>query len=213
MPNNTSSDFIVSLLWTHVQAKANVNATYCGINCPKRKPQRFAVRRCSEFVSRLNRTHFRFGSKADICGANRHVRFTPNSDRESGFPQKLMSALPLKADMCSAVVHVRFGPKADIKLFIRLHRRVALTAREAACLGSIDIDQSAFAAGAGLALLRRGHSVTRLTGTIDCALNHPRSFRLLNKLAHISEPRVMSLWNHKRGKIGAIAFLKYARAR
>src|SRR5262245_53240506 len=26
----------------------------------------------------------RFGSKADICGAKRHVRFTPNSDRESG---------------------------------------------------------------------------------------------------------------------------------
>jgi hypothetical protein len=26
----------------------------------------------------------RFGSKADMCGAKRHVRFTPNSDRESG---------------------------------------------------------------------------------------------------------------------------------
>ncbi|MGC1750566.1 MAG: hypothetical protein WA778_21640, partial [Pseudolabrys sp.] len=29
----------------------------------------------------------RFGSKADICGATRHVRFTPNSDRESEIPQ------------------------------------------------------------------------------------------------------------------------------
>jgi len=56
----------------------------------------------------------RFGSKADICGAKRHVRFTPNSDRESGFPHKPMSALPPKADMCSTLAYVRFGPEADI---------------------------------------------------------------------------------------------------
>jgi hypothetical protein len=43
-----------------------------------------------------------------------HVRFTPNSDRESGLPAKVMSALPPKADICSALAHVRFGPKADI---------------------------------------------------------------------------------------------------
>ena len=29
----------------------------------------------------------RFGSKADMCSANRHVRFSPNSDRENEFPQ------------------------------------------------------------------------------------------------------------------------------
>src|SRR5262245_3882293 len=58
--------------------------------------------------------HVRFGSKADICAATSHVRFTPNSDRKSGFPHKVMSALPPKADMCSAVAHVRFGPKADM---------------------------------------------------------------------------------------------------
>jgi len=29
-----------------------------------------------------------------MCGAKRHVRFTPNNDRESGFPQTIMSALP-----------------------------------------------------------------------------------------------------------------------
>ena len=40
-----------------------------------------------------------FGSLADICTAKGHVRFAPNSDRESGFPQTLMSALPPKADM------------------------------------------------------------------------------------------------------------------
>ena len=43
------------------------------------------------------------------------VRFTPKSDRESGLPHKVMSALPLKADMCSALADVRYGPKADIK--------------------------------------------------------------------------------------------------
>ena len=36
-----------------------------------------------------------------------YVRFTPNSDRESGFPHKVMSALPPKADMCSALADVR----------------------------------------------------------------------------------------------------------
>jgi hypothetical protein len=56
----------------------------------------------------------RFGSKADMCAAKRHVCFTPNSDRESEIPQKAMSALPPKADMCGATGDVRFGPKADI---------------------------------------------------------------------------------------------------
>jgi hypothetical protein len=60
----------------------------------------------------------RFGSIADICAATSHVRFTPESDRESGFLQQAMSALPPKADMCGAIAHVRFGPKADIR-FIR----------------------------------------------------------------------------------------------
>src|SRR5215468_2272163 len=59
-------------------------------------------------------TDVRFGSKADICGAKRHVRFAPNSDRESGLPQTVMSALPPKADMCVATRDVRFGPKADM---------------------------------------------------------------------------------------------------
>ena len=40
------------------------------------------------------------------CSAQADVRFTLNSDRESGFPQKVMSALPPKADMCSAKGHV-----------------------------------------------------------------------------------------------------------
>jgi hypothetical protein len=64
----------------------------------------------------------RFGSKADICGAINHVRFTPDSDRESRHPHKVMSALPPIADMCSALAHVSFGPKADISQ-LRARRR------------------------------------------------------------------------------------------
>jgi hypothetical protein len=41
----------------------------------------------------------RSGSKADMCTAKRHVRFTPNSDRESEIPQKAMFALAPKADI------------------------------------------------------------------------------------------------------------------
>jgi len=40
-------------------------------------------------------------ARADICGAKAHVRFTPNSDRESEFPHNVMSALPPKADITS----------------------------------------------------------------------------------------------------------------
>src|SRR5262249_60125478 len=49
------------------------------------------------------------------CIAGRDVRF--RSDRESGFPQTAMSALPPKADMCGALAYVRFGPIADINHF------------------------------------------------------------------------------------------------
>ena len=41
--------------------------------------------------------YVRFGSLADICSAKGHVRFAPNSDRESGFP---------------ANGHVRFTPES-----------------------------------------------------------------------------------------------------
>jgi len=42
-----------------------------------------------------------------MCVAKSDVCFTPNSDRESGHPQTVMSALPPKADMCGALAHVR----------------------------------------------------------------------------------------------------------
>jgi len=65
----------------------------------------------------------RFGLKADICAAISDVRFTPNSDRESGPPQKVMSALPPKADMCGATSDVCFGPIADIQLFVATFKK------------------------------------------------------------------------------------------
>jgi hypothetical protein len=34
-----------------------------------------------------------------MCAAKSDVRFTLNSDRKSGFPYKVMSALPPKADI------------------------------------------------------------------------------------------------------------------
>jgi hypothetical protein len=54
------------------------------------------------------------GQKATFAVQKRHVRFTPNSDRESGFSQEAMSALPPTADMCSAQADVCLVPKADI---------------------------------------------------------------------------------------------------
>ena len=53
------------------------------------------------------RTDVCFGSQADICSATADVPFTLNSDRESGFPQNVMSASPPTADMCSAIADVR----------------------------------------------------------------------------------------------------------
>jgi hypothetical protein len=58
-------------------------------------------------VATLQFGYVRFGSKADMCGANRYVRFSPESDRESRHPQKAMSALPLNADMGGATSDVR----------------------------------------------------------------------------------------------------------
>jgi hypothetical protein len=49
----------------------------------------------------------RFGSEADMCSAQAHVRFTPNSDRKSRHAADGLSALPPKADICSALADVR----------------------------------------------------------------------------------------------------------
>ena len=67
----------------------------------------------------MRTSNVRFGSKADICVATSHVRFTPIATAKADSRKRGMSALPPKADMCSAVVHVCFGPIADIALLIR----------------------------------------------------------------------------------------------
>ena len=54
-------------------------------------------------LRKSNPTYVRFGSKADMCGAERRVRFTPNSDRKSGHAALVMSGLHPKADMCGAL--------------------------------------------------------------------------------------------------------------
>jgi hypothetical protein len=41
----------------------------------------------------VGQANVRFGSKADMCSAKRHVRFTPNSDRESDAPTTTRSVL------------------------------------------------------------------------------------------------------------------------
>ena len=74
-----------------------------------------AYGRYIDFGLKSLRWNVRFGSKADMCSAKQHVRFTPNSDRKSGHLPKVMSALPPKADMCGATTDVRFGPIADIR--------------------------------------------------------------------------------------------------
>ena len=75
-------------------------------------------------------TDVRFGSQADVCVAKPHVRFTPNSDRNSGRALTVMSASPLKADVCGANRHVCFGPKADISCNHVVAAHVALATEQ-----------------------------------------------------------------------------------
>jgi hypothetical protein len=76
------------------------------------RPPRYCLREMNGVLLDLGETaaNVRFGSLADICGARGHVRFAPNSDRESRLAQPVMSALPPKADVCGANRHVCFGP-------------------------------------------------------------------------------------------------------
>ena len=74
--------------------------------------------------------HVRFGSKADVRTAKGHVRFTPESDRESRHVPMVMSALSPKADVCAALADVCYGPEADmttsLKVSIVILRRLVL---------------------------------------------------------------------------------------
>jgi hypothetical protein len=67
----------------------------------------------------MEEPHVRFGSKADICGATNHVRFTPNSDRESRHAAKGHVCFTPESGLCGALAYARFGPIAD-----RSHRQL-----------------------------------------------------------------------------------------
>src|SRR5262245_14745197 len=88
-------------------------------------------------VAKLASVDVRFGSKADICSAPTHVRFTPNSDRKSRHPQTLMSALLPKADMCGAHTQVCFGPIADMSRVLSLHYSMTSSARASSAGGTV----------------------------------------------------------------------------
>jgi len=49
------------------------------------------------------------GQKVDLCGAIRHVRFTPNSDIDCVFQHVRFGP---EADICNANRYVRFIPKS-----------------------------------------------------------------------------------------------------
>jgi len=55
-----------------------------------------------------------FAAPASPTCAGQIIRFTLDSDRESGPRQDVMSALPSQADMCAARGDVCLGPIADI---------------------------------------------------------------------------------------------------
>jgi len=74
-------------------------------------------RRVAAFQCSLADTHVRYGSKADICGARRHVRFIPKSDRESELPQKAMSALPRKRTCAVQLEMSAMGQKRTFSKF------------------------------------------------------------------------------------------------
>src|SRR5262249_53366890 len=112
--NNSDASASTCPLW--VKSRHMQRTSSCPLY-PRKRTFILIHARIRSATGRSLRHNVRLGSKADICSAKRHVRFPPNSDRESGFPQTVMSALPSKADSCSARAHVCYGPKADINHF------------------------------------------------------------------------------------------------
>jgi hypothetical protein len=56
----------------------------------------------------------RFESEADICSAQTRVRLTPNSNRESRLPRKIVSVLSSKTDVCGGAQLI-FRPIKAVK--------------------------------------------------------------------------------------------------
>jgi hypothetical protein len=69
---------------------------------------------CAQEGVVLKARNVRFGSKADMCSAKRHVRFTPNSDHESGHVPMVVSALPPKADILQFARNFAKKLKAEV---------------------------------------------------------------------------------------------------
>ena len=65
------------------------------------------------------KAYVRFGSKADSCSATTHVRFTPNSDRESGHVPMVMSALPQKRTCAAHSLMSAKGQNRSIRFLLR----------------------------------------------------------------------------------------------
>ena len=55
------------------------------------------------------RPHVRFGSKADMCSARKHVRFTPQSGRNSGHRMSVKGRALLLCPVRSNVDLLRYG--------------------------------------------------------------------------------------------------------
>src|SRR5262249_31078613 len=76
--------------WT-LGAAATTLVSFCRATCGARRI--LATRACTQEGADKKSSDVRFGSKADICSAPAHVRFTPNNDLDCVFR------------------HVRFGPR------------------------------------------------------------------------------------------------------
>jgi hypothetical protein len=65
--------------------------------------------------STADQSDVRFGSEADMCNAPTHVRFAPNSDRESRHAANGHVRFTLESRHVRRNQQCRYGPRADIE--------------------------------------------------------------------------------------------------
>jgi hypothetical protein len=93
----------------------------------------------------------RFGSEADICGAPTHVRFTPNSDRESGLRQTVMLLYLSKRTYAVQWLKSALGQKQTLRRLLHTKCLVSVDHlvrkdvelrrnRQTQCLGGLAVD-------------------------------------------------------------------------